>query len=323
MRWRTLPWHPFLLCSATRVTKHLVCCTVAAPRGAALCERPYAVQPNTMDVEYLKQDVAAALEEGLATVVKYQPDDQVEFLGQYLLKYVNNKRAEAQVRPTLVDLIVVQLASPRLTHAQAADARAARERTAKAAASRRNAESKQKEIADAESEKLAGLASDLAAALTAGTETEPDDLIQKVVDAVQAFTGATGAYVGEKDPPETEEEKLCVRYIAATADHSDMLGSVLQEGSGFTLDAWKLPEKTDEDEDAGDEDGEAKVEKPPAFTPVDVRNVLLNQSTHFFRRPSPGAFFGVPIRYKSSLYDGSITDDGTGVPFMRVCASQR
>ena len=54
--------------------------------------------PHTMDVEYLKQDVAAALEEGLATVVKYQPDDQVEFLGQYLLKYVSNQRSEAQVR---------------------------------------------------------------------------------------------------------------------------------------------------------------------------------------------------------------------------------
>ena len=53
---------------------------------------------DSMDVEYLKQDVAAALEEGLAHVVKYQPDDSVEFLGQFLLKYVNNKKAEAQVR---------------------------------------------------------------------------------------------------------------------------------------------------------------------------------------------------------------------------------
>lgn len=50
-----------------------------------------------MDVEYLKEHVAAALEEGLATVASYQPEDSVEFLGHYLLKYVQNQNLEAQV----------------------------------------------------------------------------------------------------------------------------------------------------------------------------------------------------------------------------------
>lgn len=194
---------------------------------------------------------------------------------------------------------------------QRAEARAARERAAKAASARRYAEAKQQEIADGESSKLAAEAEGVTSALGAGTDTEPADLVQKVVNAVQLFTGATGVYLGERDEPDNEGETLCVRYSHATEDHKDMLGKTLQVGEGVTFDVWKVPEKTEEEEDAGDEDGEGKVEKPPAFSPVEVRNVLLNSTSKFFRRPAPGAYYAVPIRYKSSLYKGSITDAGT------------
>ena len=50
-----------------------------------------------MDIEYLKKDVASALELGLSQVVKYQPEDSVEFLGQYLLSYVETQHAASRV----------------------------------------------------------------------------------------------------------------------------------------------------------------------------------------------------------------------------------
>ena len=47
-----------------------------------------------MDSEYLKETVGAALSEGLTAVALAQPSDTVEYLGQYLLKYVAVKEKE-------------------------------------------------------------------------------------------------------------------------------------------------------------------------------------------------------------------------------------
>lgn len=129
--------------------------------------------------------------------------------------------------------------------------------------------------------------------------------------ALAAFTDSSHAYVGIKEAPAEGEEKGSVRYIAATEGAEHMLGQTLAEGEGVTFDVWKLPPKP-EDEEGGDEDedGEAKKETPPDFQPVNVRNVLLNRQLKFFRTPAPGAFLALPVRYKSTLFDGSIADDG-------------
>ena len=45
-----------------------------------------------MDALYLKNNVYGALTEGLASMAVALPDDKVEYLGRYLLKYVDRKR---------------------------------------------------------------------------------------------------------------------------------------------------------------------------------------------------------------------------------------
>jgi hypothetical protein len=58
-----------------------------------------------MDAEYLKGTVAEGLSKGLAATVAAQPDDAVEFLGQYLLKHVENMKAAAEVRGGVIVLV--------------------------------------------------------------------------------------------------------------------------------------------------------------------------------------------------------------------------
>ncbi len=51
-----------------------------------------------MDAAYLEATVAQALVEGLAAVVESNPDDSVDFLGKFLVKYADNAIAIAKVR---------------------------------------------------------------------------------------------------------------------------------------------------------------------------------------------------------------------------------
>ena len=49
-----------------------------------------------MDAAFLKESVGEALAAGLAQVSAVNPDDAVDYLGNFLLKYVENKKAELQ-----------------------------------------------------------------------------------------------------------------------------------------------------------------------------------------------------------------------------------
>uniref|UniRef100_A0A0H5QFV1 RIIa domain-containing protein n=1 Tax=Spongospora subterranea TaxID=70186 RepID=A0A0H5QFV1_9EUKA len=52
-----------------------------------------------MDAEYLKKNVGVVLSDGLASVLLNNPEDPVDYLSQYLLKYVDNqKRSEGQIQ---------------------------------------------------------------------------------------------------------------------------------------------------------------------------------------------------------------------------------
>ena len=50
-----------------------------------------------MDADFLKKHVGDALTGGMSAVNLYQPADPVEFLGQYLLKYVANAEQNERV----------------------------------------------------------------------------------------------------------------------------------------------------------------------------------------------------------------------------------
>lgn len=58
---------------------------------------PRQQQKRKMDNDYLQRNVTAVLSEGLAAVVLQKPQDPVDFLGKWLLSYVDNEELKAKV----------------------------------------------------------------------------------------------------------------------------------------------------------------------------------------------------------------------------------
>lgn len=59
-----------------------------------------------MDALYLKNNVYTALTEALASMAVALPDDKVEYLGKYLLKYVDRKMIKEEVDLSLQDILL-------------------------------------------------------------------------------------------------------------------------------------------------------------------------------------------------------------------------
>lgn len=58
-----------------------------------------------MDALYLKNNVYVALTEALASMAVALPEDQVEYLGRYLLKYVDRKKVKDDSELALQDIL--------------------------------------------------------------------------------------------------------------------------------------------------------------------------------------------------------------------------
>ena len=63
-----------------------------------------------MDAEYLKETVGIALAQGIAETSISKPDDPIEFLGLWLIKYVENKKREAKVTLMLLFSLTIKVA---------------------------------------------------------------------------------------------------------------------------------------------------------------------------------------------------------------------
>ena len=61
-----------------------------------------------MDALYLKNNVYGALTEALASMAVALPEDKVEYLGRYLLKYVERKKAKEEAELILQDITMRQ-----------------------------------------------------------------------------------------------------------------------------------------------------------------------------------------------------------------------
>jgi hypothetical protein len=57
-----------------------------------------------MDAKYLRENVNEALIEALASMAVSMPDDSVEYVGKYLIQYVERKALKAKV--VLVPILI-------------------------------------------------------------------------------------------------------------------------------------------------------------------------------------------------------------------------
>lgn len=59
-----------------------------------------------MDAAYLKVNVFDALSEALVSMAVELPDDKVEYLGKYLIKYVERKKCKEQSNFALQEILI-------------------------------------------------------------------------------------------------------------------------------------------------------------------------------------------------------------------------
>lgn len=59
-----------------------------------------------MDALYLQNNVYTALTEALASMAVALPDDKVEYLGKYLLKYVDRQKVKDEATVALQDILL-------------------------------------------------------------------------------------------------------------------------------------------------------------------------------------------------------------------------
>eukprot|EP00949_MAST-11_sp_MAST-11-sp1_P000831 g831.t1 len=265
-----------------------------------------------MDAEYLKLHVGDALAKGLAQVVVNQPNDGVDFLGNFLIKYAETKeKEEADVA--------------RAANQKAADeARAAKEAAEAKVAEEKAAEAAAKDASDA----------DLKAALQSAVENEGiaypasgalddatgdnvaggiDALLSRTCEHIKQRTGATSVYIGKlTTAPEGAENAGAqyVRYVSASSDNAFLVGKSLLAPedpdaeepvpeSGVTFEVFKPVEEEEEPEEDEENAGGPKVPKPPRT--VHVKNVLRDSRVKFFKFPKLGAFAAVVVNYSNSM----------------------
>ena len=248
-----------------------------------------------MDADYLQSTVGDALAEGMAKMTRVRPEDAIDFLGKFLLKFTEKKEREI-IKAKRVEISA--RATERETKAAEAD------KTARGAA-------------QAESERLASLADELCAKLAETHDVE--SMLQEVVDVVgeclnsSAYIGFQASSVAPLDPDAEHIENVSVRYLAATSKDSEIVGTHLVEPKGITHGVWAEPEEEEEEEEEeeqGEEDGEEKAEKPPKLVSVRIPNVLRSDGIVFLKGlPRLGSFAAVPVIYDSCLHDDAIGEE--------------
>ena len=270
-----------------------------------------------MDAAYLEATVAAALVQGLAATVEFQPEDSVDFLGKYLLKLVETEELKAKVSvgisigvflPPLCDHRTVALqekaeaAQLEVDRKQASEKAAADASVKAKAASALSAAEKQDE--------------DVAAKL-AGTKILDAAAYKAVLDHIQAITGATGVYVAVKSTEGAEDDpeaQASLSYLGASSDHQFMLEQTVKQPRGATFAVWVRPPQPEAEEEELDDEGNPKPKPPPPeLEPLHIQSVLKSEAVEFFKIPRRGALLAVPFEFSNLNHPGAIPPPGACV----------
>jgi hypothetical protein len=235
-----------------------------------------------MDAQYLKKNVHGALTEALTSMAVALPDDKVDYIGRYLLQYVERKKSIAVAQKELIDTLEGEV-----IFTKESDAREARKLE------------EQSQI----SHELERLPQFIASLKSIATSKE--SAMSLVCNFAVDFLKIPAAYVAiSKNTSEGE----CLQYVCANKTQEIILGKILRpvaddadEGTdrqGLSFDAFKIPEVDNGDDDF-DEDGNPKLKPTPKPRPLVVENTMREKRCKFFGIPMLGAYAGIPLSFDS------------------------
>ena len=252
-----------------------------------------------MDTAYIREHVHGALLEALLATATSNPEDKVNFLGEYLINYVQKKhdikRQEVEMKHMnelakieqireLHDLKVIEL-------------------------KRQADQAKCKQF-------LSFLSNDLMKMSTK----------QEIMDSICTFASEhfsiPACYIAERKIMNDETQDV-LEYISANPSQvSAVVGKVLTysddddednieklDRKGVSFEAFKMNEKKEDAEDKlidVDDDGKSKTESkvPQKTRPLIVENVMRDKRVKFFKTPQLGAFFAFPLEIQTTAHEG-------------------
>ncbi|RHY12769.1 hypothetical protein DYB36_006591 [Aphanomyces astaci] len=224
------------------------------------------------DFVYLKNTVGAPLADALAQLALDQPEDPIEYVGNYLLKYVSNERQrtermiQSRVRKTEADFAAEEVAR-KLAAAQ--------------------------KVKDALNE---AILADNATREEILSANDWDVLCRVAMNKLAAATHAEACYLGRRVTD--ADGANFIQWFAATDSSKAVVDKFVGEETGFTFDVLKEVEL---DPPAVDAEGNPV---PPAIPPfVHVENVIREPRIKYFGIPRMGAYLVKGIKLNSYLHD--------------------
>ncbi|KAL3666082.1 hypothetical protein V7S43_008873 [Phytophthora oleae] len=248
------------------------------------------------DHAYLRQAVSAPLTEAMAQLAILQPEDPVEFLGNYLLKHVANVEAQQQLQKRKEERQRVGISTPLEYTPQhlVGEVDGAADQQTREIAWEKFLEEEQQVQVELHSQQSVTL------------------VFQRFLEWICSTLDAEEAYIGRKcinpqgnsvvhfvasskHPVSPVVDKLVVQ----STDEGDE--EEVRRGVGVTFDVFKEVTPVGEDGNpAVDTEGNPLPAAPPKF--VHVENVLRDPRVKFFGVPKLGALLTRAGQYKSYLH---------------------
>ena len=242
-----------------------------------------------MDANYLKVNVYDALTEAVAAMVIAVPEDRVEFIGQYLLAYVDRKNNKTKL-----------------------------EKEVKISEEKYSEELKENdhkqhliEAAEVEHDNYQAKLPRFLVALQP-ISLNKVDAIDKVCAFITEFLNIPAVYIAfKKVIGETEY----LYYLSASPGQSHVVGNKITklseelaedeipERQGLSFNAFLLPviPETEEEEELDENDNPIikPTLPPPVPQPIQIENVIRDKRIKFFGIPKLGTYVAIPFSYDS------------------------
>jgi hypothetical protein len=236
-----------------------------------------------MDAQYLKNNVNDALTEALTSMAVALPEDGIEYIGRYLLQYVERRKLQKKMTENYQS---IQLKANEDLHKENLKAYAIEQK-------KLSIESKMAEL-DQFISKLSSIGSNKQDAMNSTCEFLAQYLqIPAVYVAIKKVSGDSDTlnYLSAN----SNQERIVVgKKIKKSVEEGDDL----PPRQGMSFDAFKIPPQEETEEPTEGEDS-IQTKPPPVPLPVIVDNVMRDNRIQFFGVPKLGSYVAVPFLYNS------------------------
>jgi len=251
-----------------------------------------------MDASYLKKNVAEALSEALTSMAIIVPDDKIEYIGKFLINYVDRKNNKIIVKDDLnhLELELSEYLSIEEEKNKAVEAM----------------KFEKQQFENNYNKFLHSITDDI-------VSHSKETVMNSICHFMETSLRLPAAYIAiKKVVGETETLNYTTVGPSQQHIHGKKLFKVITEDGdesvsrqGISFDAFKLPEVPESEEgeeDGSGEDGTSITPKViPKAQPLVIENVMREKRCKFFGIPKLGAYVAVPFTYKSTEYEEGVT----------------